>query len=63
MVITVAFRSDVKDGKKRIQPSQNFEHIFIGWWKMLNTREVNIMYERIAGKFPYYSGAECLYHT
>lgn len=50
-----SFRSDVKDGKKGIQPSQNFEHIFIGWWKMLNTREVNIMYERIAGKFPYYS--------
>lgn len=50
-----SFRSDVKGGKKGIQPSQNFEHIFIGWWKMLNTREVNIMYERIAGKFPYYS--------
>ncbi|MDR4952391.1 hypothetical protein REB14_09425 [Chryseobacterium sp. ES2] len=50
-----SFRSDVKGGKKGIQPSQNFEHIFIGWWKMLNTKEVNIMYERIAGKFPYYS--------
>ncbi|TZF99760.1 hypothetical protein FW781_07480 (plasmid) [Chryseobacterium panacisoli] len=50
-----SFRSDIKDGKKGIQPSQNFEHIFIGWWKMLNTNEVDIMYERIAKKFPYYS--------
>jgi len=50
-----SFRSDIKDGKKGIQPSKNFEHIFIGWWKMLNTNEVDIMYERIAKQFPYYS--------
>jgi len=50
-----SFRSDIKDGKKGIQPSQNFEHIFIGWWKMLNTNEVDVMYERIAKQFPYYS--------
>jgi hypothetical protein len=50
-----SFRSDIKDGKKGIQPSQNFEHIFIGWWKMLNTNEVDVMYERITKQFPYYS--------
>lgn len=49
------FRSNIKDGKKGIQPSHNFEHIFIGWWKMLNTSEVDIMYERIAKRFSYYS--------
>lgn len=49
------FRSDIKDGKKGIQPSKNFEHIFIGWWKMLNTNEIDTMYEKIAKNFPYYS--------
>ncbi len=50
-----SFRSDNKEGKKGIQPSQNFEHIFIGWWKMLNTNEIKTMYERIERKFPYYA--------
>lgn len=49
------FRSNLKKGIKGLLPSEDYGHIFYGWWKMLNTDEVNLMYKRIALKYSYYS--------
>ncbi len=49
------FRSNLKEGNKGLLPSEDYSHIFYGWWKMLNTDEVNLMYERISLKYSYYS--------
>ncbi|MGE8535917.1 MAG: hypothetical protein ACN6OJ_15120 [Chryseobacterium sp.] len=49
------FRSNLKKGEKGLSPSEDYTHIFYGWWKMLNTNEVNMMYDRISLKYSYYS--------
>jgi hypothetical protein len=49
------FRSNLKEGKTGLLPSEDYAHIFYGWWKMLNNNEVNVMYERISSKYSYYS--------
>ncbi|WP_433632269.1 hypothetical protein [Chryseobacterium cucumeris] len=49
------FRSNLKKGDKGLLPSEDYTHIFYGWWKMLNTSEVNMMYEKISLKYSFYS--------
>ncbi|MDW9380317.1 hypothetical protein [Chryseobacterium sp. JV558] len=49
------FRSNLKKGDKGLSPSEDYTHIFYGWWKMLNTNEVNMMYDKISLKYSYYS--------
>lgn len=49
------FKSDLEKGIQGVKPSSDFVHVFWSWWKMLQSKEVQKLYQNIGTNYQFYS--------